>query len=420
MYFIYNIGLSLLNLLLSQVHKGRLLFVEKGSKTHRFIMGQKDLLPFVESSLRDETRHICWVHASSMGEYAVARPIIRQLQSRGMAVVLTFFSPSGYEALNGKRDTADYIFYLPLDTRKNVKRFLDIVKPSCTIFVISEYWINYLHELRRRQIPTYLLSVLVPDTSYLLRWYAWPIRRALNAFTLFIAHDEKTKKNLHRMGFDNCKLLGDPLFDNALNVAKSDYRNDIIEKFCKDNERIFVAGSINDENDRTIVYGLANAEPQMKFIMVPHEISDTSIDSIFSRCKGSVMRYSDCNENTDFSGVQILVIDYVGDLARIYRYGNYAYVGGGFTRYLHSVIEPVAYGLPVAFGPNIHRKSTPQQMIDLGIGAIVQKTEDLRHWIAMIDSDNYETIRQKACVYASKNGGSALSITNLILSCNTK
>ncbi len=410
----YNIVVTFLNFLMRQVQKGHLLFVKEGSKTHRFILGQKDLLPHIATSMRDETRPVCWIHASSMGEYAVARPIILQLQKQGFAVVLTFFSSTGYEALHHKRGTADYIFYMPFDTRKNVRNFLDTVKPERTVFIISEYWINYLSELKRRQIPTFLISALIPNTSYLLKWYAWPLRKALKAITMFTVSDERSKENLHKMGFDNCRVVGDPLFDNAINIAKTDYHNEVIEHFCANSNNVFIAGSINDENDRTIVTGLANAERDTKFIMVPHEISDASIDNIISRCKGRTLRYAECDKNTDFTDVQTLIIDYVGDLSRLYRYGHYAYVGGGFTRYLHSVIEPVVYGLPVAFGPNIHRKATPQQMIDLGIGAIVLNADELRQWLVGIRANDHQDTCRKAVQYAEQNGGATDKIVNII------
>lgn len=415
MLWIYNTVMTVLYSLMRWVQGGHRLWIKEGSKTHRFIMGQKDLLPHIEKTLQGESRPIFWIHASSMGEYAVAKPIISKLQAQGKAVVLTFFSATGYEALHGKSGTADYIFYLPFDTRKNVRRYLDIVRPQRVVIIISEYWMNYLSELRRRQIPTFLISALVPDTSYLLRWYARPLRQSLKAITMFTVVDEHSKENLHKMGFDNCQYVGDPLFDNALMIASTEYENPTIARFCANNRDIFIAGSINDENDLNIVTEVANRRPTMKFIMVPHEISETSLQNIASHCKGQSIRYADITPDTDLSQVQVLIIDYIGDLSRIYRYGSYAYVGGGFTPYLHSVIEPVVYGLPVAFGPNIYRKATPQQMIDRGFAAIVRNGEELDRWLDTIGDENYEQLGQQALAYARQNGGATDKITRIIL-----
>lgn len=388
---------------------------KEDGKTRKFLMGQKDLLPSIERQMAEVQAPVCWVHCASMGEYAVARPVIKQLRQHGFFVVLTFFSSSGYEPVHKKPDAADAVFYLPLDTRSNARRFIKALNPQKAIFIISEYWINYLTELRKRHTPTFFVSMLVPDTHYLLKWYARPIRQALKAVKTFMVINEETKRNMNRMGFTNCQQEGDPLFDNALLIASTDYRNQIVEQFCETASEVFVGGSINDINDLNIITGFANRQPKLKFIIAPHEISKESLHRIQAHLEGRSLLYSECTADTDFTSVQTIIIDYIGDLSRIYRYGRYAYVGGGFTPFLHSVIEPVAYGLPILFGPNIYRKATPQQMIDRGFAAIVTTDRELEQWYCNTRGTAYDDMHAAALRYAKENGGSTQSIVKTIL-----
>lgn len=377
----------------------------KRSKLRSFAIGQRQLMKRIAEAM-ETPRHseLYWIHVASYGEYAVARPVIRWMKERGKCVLVTFFSPTGIDALKkARRDASspDYVFYLPLDTRKNAKAFIDTVKPKAAVFVISEYWVGYLRVLRKRNIPTYTVSTLIHDDSYLLKWYSGFIREGLKAVTTFMTIDEETKRNLARMGFDNVKVTGDPLFDNAVAIAQLPYQNTVVERFCKTSEKVFIAGSISDKKDRELVCTLANRFRNVKFIVVPHEITEATLTDIVSHLDGPSRRYSECTEETSFDDVQVLIIDYMGDLAKLYRYGRWAYVGGGFTPYLHSVIEPLAYGLPVAFGPKIERKTAPLQMVNMGIGCIVKTNEDIVQWFEtlMKHPEKEADIAQKAKDY---------------------
>ena len=385
-----------------------------GSKKRQFFMGQRGLLTHIQEEMASETRRVCWVHCASMGEYGVARPVIRGLREQGWCVVLTFFSPSGYETLRKREGVADHLFYLPIDSRRNVSRFLEAVKPQRAVFIISEYWMNYLSALRQRHIPTYFVSMLVPTTSYLRKWYARPLRQVLKGVTTFMVLDEESKQNMERMGISNCRLTGDPLFDNALQVAGETYTNAVVSRFCEGEAEVFVAGSISDSRDLQIVSTFAHHHPQMKFIMVPHEISEEHLHDIEVHLEGKTLRYSACTTESDMKEAQALIIDYIGDLARIYRYGKYAYVGGGFTPFLHSVLEPVAYGLPITFGPNIHRKATPRQMMSRGFAAIVTNAEELEAWYNDIRGAAYDKAHADALTFAQENGGATQTIINII------
>jgi len=413
--------------------------MKKDGKVKKFVDGQKNILQHIAETLNraDDNRQtpkrpndqtpICWVHVSSLGEYGAGRPVVKALQDKGFRVVLTVFSSTAYDVLSRRSDAADHVFYLPLDTRRNARRFLDIVKPQRAVFIISDYWINYLTELGRRHIPTFFTSMHVPATTYLKKWYAAPLRTALaESVTMMMVLSDETEQTLRTMGFSRIMKVGDPLFDNAILIARTPYSNSVVEAFCRTAKTIFMAGSISDDHDLSIVsdvanrrgerlrVGAASAEGIMKFIMVPHEISEPTLVRIAERCNGQALRYSQCTADTDFSNVQVLIIDYVGDLVRLYRYAHYSYVGGGFTPLLHSIIEPVVYGVPVTFGPNIHRKATPRQMIDRGFAAIVRSGDDLEAWLQAITTAGYDSVRHKALDYISENGGATQTICEVI------
>ena len=269
-------------------------------KFYKFVMGQQGLLFRIATDMGEVRPHeVYWFHVASLGEYAALRPIIRSLRSShpGVCIVLTVFSPSGYEVLcreAGTDGAPHFVYYLPFDTPSNVRSFLDAVRPRKAVFVISEYWPCYLHELGRRGIPTYIESMLVGRRSYLFRWYASFIRKALSGVTTFMVQNETSRVNLRKMGFQNVEVVGDPLFDNALDVAQTAYRNTVIEKFCQTApEGVFIAGSISDERDLQLVASLSDANPQLKCIFVPHEISEEQLNTIKYELRGYTLLYSE-------------------------------------------------------------------------------------------------------------------------------
>ncbi len=355
-----------------------------------------------------------WVHVASLGEYRVAAPIMRSLKREGYFVLLTVFSPSGFETLNREFDlqgTADKLLFLPLDTPRNARHFVSGVHPVMAIFIISELWHNYVQQLKKAQVPTYLVSALVHKNSAATKWYGGMFRGILRNFTKILVLDTTSKRLLEQYGINNVEKTGDPLFDNALSVAAQPYHNAVIERFCKGND-VFVGGSISDQKDLRLISHVANANRDTKFIIVPHEISEEVLNEIKYSMNGWCLNYSECDETTDFTNVQVLVIDFMGSLAQIYRYCKYAYVGGGFTPYLHSIIEPTVYGLPVAFGPKIYRKNTPTEMIERHIGQRVSTGKELNRWFVRLKGNNaeLERIRRSAVEYVRQNSGATNEI----------
>ncbi len=381
------------------------------SKFRKFARGQRRLTARIreECSGTEDNRPTIWFHAASLGEYGVARPIIREFVKDGRwRIVLTFFSPTGCEALKDRHEGIDCVSYLPLDTRGNVRRFLDTVRPQRAVFIISEYWLNYLEELRRRSIPTFLISAVITRRAPFFKWYGRPYRKALQTYTRITVLNEESRANLESSGYTSVTVTGDPLFDNVAAAASTPYSDPTVEKFSRAAEgRIFIAGSTSDDNDIRLVTALANANPDIHFLIVPHEITPESIGDIRSRLHGRSLLHSECGPDTSFADVQTLIIDFVGALAYLYRYARWAYVGGGFTPYLHSIIEATVYGLPVAFGPEIHRKVVPEELIRLGIGRIVRTPEELCRWLEPLKDDDGELrrIKEAATSYARSKCG---------------
>lgn len=394
----------------------------KDKKLYQFAMGQKHVMTTIEDAFRKDDREVCWFHAASLGEYNVIRPIIEQIrQQTGCRMVLTFFSPTGVEAMTSREKLPPFIddvFYLPLDTKRNASRFLDVVKPQKAVFAVSEYWVNYLLELQCRQIPAFLVSGCIREGSVLLKWYGERFYgKALNAYSRMMVLDDDSKTRLESLGLRNVVKTGDPLFDAALRMAATDYHDETIERFCASGAPVFIAGSIHDQNDWRLVCTLANRHPDVKFIFVPHEIKGYREQMEREQLKGKDVAYADMKAGRDGDEAQILVIDFVGALSRIYRYGQFAYVGGGFTPFLHSIIEATVYGLPVAFGPNIHRKVTPKQLQRLGIGQMVTTEDELDNWFDKLknDASALADIRQKALLYARQNSGATEKVAQMIL-----
>lgn len=416
---LYNLVMLLLGALVRLLNLTRAVcLLPKDNKLRKYIQGQQHIMETISQAT--DCDEPVWVHCASLGEYGVARPLISELRRRsGCKVLLTFFSSTGYEAVtSGKVPTeADVVSYLPLDTRLNAERFVAKVKPRCAIFIISEIWPNLLGVLQRLHVPTYLVSAMVRSSSPALRWYGGCYREWLHRFSHLMVLDEHSKELLQQIGISHVTVTGDPLFDNAVANAQQDYHNAIIERFCSMG-RVMIAGSISDDNDIALVSHVANNNRGGRFLLVPHEIHEHSLAKLRHSLKGRAMLYSECTDATDFADVQVLIIDFIGALSRIYRFCSYAYVGGGFTPYLHSLIEATVYGLPVAFGPKIGRKNTPRQLMDLGIGTMVGTAQELDRWYKSLRGNDaaLKEIHQKCDDYTRRNSGVTAHVASIIVS----
>ena len=298
--------------------------------------------------------------------------------------------PSGYE-IRKNYEGADYVFYLPADTPSNARRFLDIVHPEIAIFIKYEFWINLLSELRRRKVRSYIVSAIFRRNSVFFRPYGAMWRQALETFDTLFVQNVESKRLLSEIGFDNVVVAGDTRFDRVAQIAAAAQRVETIERF-RGGGRLFVAGSTWGP-DEEILLPLVNANPDVKFVIAPHEMDEGRIAHLMRDAKGGAVRYTQCDAATRFDDVQVLVLDTMGMLSSVYGSATWAYVGGGFGVGIHNTLEAATFGLPIAFGPNYGKFKEARDMVSLGCAVSVRTAGELAAWFAPLRDDE-ETLRR--------------------------
>ncbi len=304
-----------------------------------------------EQKKQDPSRPYIWFHAASLGEFEQGRPLIEALREKypQYRILQTFFSPSGYEVRKNYKG-ADIVCYLPYDKPAECRRFLDITQPALAFFVKYEFWGNILEELDRRKVPTYLISGIFRERQAFFKSYGGVLRPVLSHFRHIFVQDEESKRLLATIGYDkNVTICGDTRFDRVIAIQQQAKQYAWAEEFSSGNFTL-VAGS-SWPKDEDILLEHFNQHPEMKLIIAPHEIHEEHIQSIIGKLKRPYMRYSQLDESK-VTSVDCLIIDAIGFLSSIYRYGQVAYIGGGFGVGIHNTLEAAVYGMPVIFGPN--------------------------------------------------------------------
>jgi 3-deoxy-D-manno-octulosonic-acid transferase len=328
-------------------------------------------------------------------------------------ILLTFFSPSGYE-IRKNYAGADYIFYLPIDTRRNVRRFLDIVRPEVVIFVKYEFWLNMLLELGRREIRTFVVSAIFRPNSVFFRPWGGLWRRALKSFEAIFVQNNASKLLLGKLGHTNVQVAGDTRFDRVAEIAANAKRVELIERF-KGDKPLFVAGSTWGPDEEHLL-PIVNENPTLKFVIAPHEMDEGRINHLIEATRGGAVRYTECNETTDFSTTQLLILDTVGLLASVYGSATWSYIGGGFGVGIHNTLEAATFGLPIAFGPNYHKFKEACELIEVGAARSFTTTDELRAWFAPLrdDAEALKRSGEAARSYTQKNQGATKLILDTI------
>ena len=345
---------------------------------------------------------MAWVHVASLGDFEQGRPLVDYIKTHypDYKILLTFFSPSGYE-VRKNYPNADYVFYLPVDTKREVARFLDVVNPEVVIFVKYEFWLNMLAELRSRGVRTFIASAIFRRKSIFFHPIGGIWREALATFETLFVQDERSKALLAEIGVENVVVAGDTRFDRVIDIAEKAERVAVVEQF-KGDKRLFVAGStwLPDEN---ILLPLINENPDVKFVIAPHEMEASRIQRIVREVKGGAVRYTQLP--TDFADKQVLVLDTVGLLSYVYGSAEWAYVGGGFGVGIHNTLEAAVYGLPVAFGTKYRKFKEACDLIELGIGRSVKNEAELKAWFNELKTDADYLVRLSAIakVYVNQN-----------------
>ena len=361
MLFLYN----LIIILASQIVKLVALF---SPKVKLFVNGRKEVFPILQNKLNPNDKTI-WFHAASLGEYEQGLPVIEKIkvQFPNHKIVVTFFSPSGYE-VRKNNTVADATVYLPLDTKSNAQKFIKTINPELVFFIKYEYWPNYLNELKKHQIKTYLISGIFREKQAFFKWYGGFYRNALKTFDYFFVQNESSKNLIQSIGFNNVKISGDTRFDRVVSILERDNSLDFIEQF-KDNKTTIVIGSSWPKDENLLVNYINNASDDIKFIIAPHNIKSEQIANLKLQITKSTILFSEnvetrliaSNENTNdktrlIASLQkknVFIIDTIGILTKIYSYADIAYVGGGFGNPgVHNILEPATFGIPIIIGPN--------------------------------------------------------------------
>lgn len=387
---LYELGLKAYNILLkaaSPFHaKAKLWYAGREGIFEKM---REEILP---------TDEIAWFHCASLGEFEQGRPLIEAFGQKYQAykILITFFSPSGYEVRKNYKG-AHYIFYLPVDTRQNAETFIRIVRPKVAVFIKYEFWKNYLSELHKFGTKTYVVSAVFRPGQVFFRWYGGPFRNILTCFDRIFVQDRASEKLLASIGIDNVTVAGDTRFDRVGAIAQNALRIEPIERFAEGG-RVLVAGSTWPKDDEIILEAIAN-HPEYKFIIAPHEMDEAKIVELTSKINRKQIRYSkiqDCSPG-QIDQAEVFILDTIGILSSVYRYGTCAYIGGGFGKGIHNILEAAAFGLPLMFGPNYKKFREAVELIELRGAESVNGYSDVDRILSLL-AGNEQAYKERSAV----------------------
>ena len=404
MLFLYNFIVQIADFLLKIVA----LF---SPKIKLFVEGRKSVFKTLESKINATDKTI-WFHAASLGEYEQGLPVIERIKEKfpNHKIVLTFFSPSGYE-IRKNNFVADVTTYLPLDTKKNARHFLSLVHPEMVFFIKYEYWPNYLTELRKLCFPTYLISGIFRKNQLFFKWYGGFYRTALNTFTYFFVQNESSKKSLLELGKTNVAISGDTRFDRVASILEKDNSLDFIEAFKNDTLTI-VAGSSWPKDENVLVDYINQTSEKIKFIIAPHNIKEEQIQELKNSISKKVVLFSE-KSTKNLADFDVFIIDTIGILTKIYSYADIAYVGGGFGNPgVHNILEPATFGVPIVIGPNFSHFAEATALVNMeGCISISNKKELMNTFSNLIASEDIRHEKGHVCsTFVKMNKGAAAII----------
>lgn len=382
-------------------------------KARAFVNGRKDLFSKLRTALMAPEEPILWIHCASLGEFEQGRPIIERLKDEypKYKILLTFFSPSGFEAKKSYSN-ADYIFYLPWDYKRNAKKFIEMTKPKLAIFIKYEFWHNYINELATKKIPLISASSIFREDQIFFKKYGSFFRSSLKQIDHFFVQNEDSKKLLKRINIANVTVSGDTRFDRVNQIATQAKEIEIVKEF-KGPDNVFVIGSCWPEDLEILIPFINSQSGKLKFIIAPHEIKESFINEIEKSLEVNSIRYSKANSQVSKSDV--LIIDNIGMLSRLYQYGEYAFIGGGFGKGLHNILEAACYGIPVFFGNKNYQKFQEAKDLIMRGGAFeVSDYTDFASKYGLLISrpENYLLACDVTKAYVEENLGATDTIMN--------
>lgn len=378
-------------------------------KASQFVEGRKDLLSRIATDLQNEKQPRVWVHCASLGEFEQGRPVMEAIRKEfpEVRIVLTFFSPSGYE-LRKNFAGADFIYYLPWDTSDAASRFIQIVNPVLAIFIKYEFWYNYSRLLDARKTPLISVSSIFREEQLFFQSYGAFYRNILHFFSHFFVQNDHSMKLLRNIGILNVTRAGDTRFDRVFQVVTHAQEIDIARRF-KNDQKLMVAGSTWPE-DLDVLVPFIN-EQRLKFIIAPHEITESVIEELERSLQVKSIRYSKVT-NERLEDYHVLIIDNIGMLSKLYRYGEFAYVGGAFGKGLHNILEAACYGVPILFGNRNYQKfQEATDLINRGGAFDISDYTDLKTKYEMLNiPENFQLACEVTRQYVEDNLGATEKI----------
>lgn len=410
MIFIYNIFIQL------YVIAAKFLSI-KNTKAKLWLKGREEIFYKLQQSFADNKARVIWVHCASLGEFEQARPIIEAIVQKNKTadntykILLTFFSPSGYE-VQKQYDKVSWVFYLPLDTKNNVAQFYKIVNPAIIIFVKYEFWYHYFIQAAQLKIPLFVVSGIFRKSQPFFKWYGGLHKQMLKSVTHFFVQNEASALLLKSLSFNNITVSGDNRFDRVLDLSATIFTNTKIEEFIG-NSKVLVAGSTWTEDDEELDH-FANTNPDVKFIIAPHEITTERLNECLRLYKNAAL-FSSSEKLA--ANINVLIIDNVGMLSKLYRYATIAYVGGGFGGDgVHNVLEPAVYGKPVVFGPVYDKFIEAVELIENNGSVSVENAIELEFTLNKLfnNLEYYSSVSKKAGEYVIANAGATAKVVDFI------
>ena len=408
MFFCYNLLVHLAGFLLKIVA----LF---SPKIKLFVEGRKTVFATLFSKISATDKTI-WFHAASLGEYEQGLPVMEKIKEKfpNHKIIVTFFSPSGYE-VRKNNTIADVTVYLPLDTKSNAQQFLKLTHPEMAFFIKYEYWPNYLNELQKQNVKTYLISGIFREKQVFFKWYGGFYRNALKSFHYFFVQNESSKKLLQSIGFNHVKVSGDTRFDRVVAILERDNSLDFIEQFKNDTTTIVIGSSWPKDEELLIHY--INQSQGVKFIIAPHNIKAEQIQQLKQSITKKTVLFSE-KENQNLAEFDVFIIDTIGILTKIYSYADIAYVGGGFGNPgVHNLLEPATFGVPIVIGPNYTHFAEATALVNLnGCLSITNQSELKQAFDVLLQNEDERLEKGHICAtFVQMNKGATDLILNHIL-----
>ncbi len=344
-------------------------------KARRWLKGRRGMWKRLKSILPVD-KPVYWIHCSSLGEFEQGRPLIERIRKTApdVFILLTFFSPSGYE-LRKNYTIADHVSYLPLDTRYNAWKFINIVKPKAVYFIKYDFWYYFLRTLKKKKVSVYLISAKFRKEQVFFKWYGIWYRKFLSFFSCLFVQDELSARLLRKINIKNVVVSGDTRFDRVYKIA-SDSRDFPDISVFKQDKKIIVAGSTWEKDEEILVQFINESSDDIKMILAPHEINSRKLFRLVEAIEKPVVRFTD-EDKRGYPGAKVMLIDTIGHLSSIYKYGDIAYIGGGFGKGIHNILEAATYGLPVIFGPNYQKFAEANDLVEQGAAFTVSSIEGL-------------------------------------------